>query len=156
MDDSGAPDARVDADRLSLIDRLRTLALPVGDYAVFGSGPLIVRGIVEAANDLDVISRGRAWERALQLGDLVYLEEHDVEVLSLNDGAITVGTSWAYGEFDIDQLIDTAETIDGLPFVRLEHVVRYKEAAARPKDLAHLRALTDYRGHTDRSLGCPP
>lgn len=151
MNDSGAPDARTDAGQPRLIDRLRSLALPPGHYAVFGSGPLIVRGIIEATNDLDVISRGSAWDRACQLGDLVYLEEHHVEVVSFDDGAITVGKSWAYGEFDIEQLIDTAETIEGLPFVRLEHVVRYKEAAARPKDLAHLRALADYRGHTDRS-----
>ena len=143
----------MEADHPSLIDRLRSLALPLGSYAGFGSGPLIVRGISKAMNDLDVSSRGAAWDRARHLGEVVYLEEHDVEIVSFDDGAITVGTSWAYGEFDIDLLIDTAEIIDGLPFVRLEHVVRYKEAAARPKDFAHLNALTDYLRHTDQSLG---
>ena len=137
----------------ALLDRLRSIALPAGDYAVFGSGPLIVRGIIEATNDLDVISRGAAWDRARELGDLVYLAEHDVEVVSFDGGAITVGRSWAYGVFDIDHLIDTAEIIDGLPFVRLEHVVRYKEAAARPKDQRHLRALIDHRGDATSSLG---
>lgn len=156
MDDSYVPDARMEADQPSLIDRLRSLALPAGDYAVFGSGPLIIRGIIEATNDLDVISRGPAWDRARQLGDLVHLEEHGVEVVSFDDGAITVGTSWAYGEFDIDQLIETAEIINGLPFVRLEHVVAYKEAAARPKDLVHLRAFADHRGDGTQPLGCPP
>ena len=156
MDDPGSPDPTLTTNPFDLFDRLRSLALPPGDFAVFGSGPLIVRGIIEATNDLDVVSRGAAWERALQLGDLVSLEEHDVEVVSFNDGAITVGTSWAYGEFDIDHLIDSAEIIDGLPFVRLEHVVEYKEAAVRPKDLAHLRALAGYRADTDQSLGCSP
>ena len=156
MDDPRSPDQSLIANPVDLFDRLRSLALPPGDFAVFGSGPLIVRGIIEATNDLDVVSRGAAWERALQLGDLVSLEEHDVEVVSFNDGAITVGTSWAYGEFDIDHLIDSAEIIDGLPFVRLEHVVEYKEAAVRPEDLAHLRALAGYRADTDQSLGCSP
>ena len=151
MDDSGTRNARVEADQHRLMDRLHSLALPPGDYAVFGSGPLIVRGIIEATNDLDVISRGAAWDRARHLGDVAYLEEHDVEVVSFDDGAITVGTSWAYGEFDIDRLIDPAETIDGLPFVRLEHVVRYKEAAARPKDLAHLAALANYQDASDHA-----
>lgn len=146
MDDPGSLDQTLTTNPVDLFDRLRSVALPPGDFAVFGSGPLIVRGIIEATNDLDVISRGPAWEHALELGDLVYLEEHDVKVVSFDDGAITVGTSWAYDEFDIDQLIDTAEIIDGLPFVRLEHVIRYKEAAARPKDLAHLRALANYQG----------
>ena len=146
MDDPGSSDQPLTPHSLDLFDRLRSLALPPDDFAVFGSGPLIVRGIIEAANDLDVISRGAAWRRAVELGNLVYLTDHDVAVVSFDDGAITVGTSWAYGEFDIDRLIDTAEIIDGLPFVRLEHVVAYKEAAGRSKDLAHLRALANCRG----------
>ena len=121
-----------------LFDCLRSLGLPDGEYAVFGSGPLIVRGVIEATNDLDVVSRGAAWERACELGELVTLVEYDVDVVSFLDGAITIGRSWAYGDVDIDEVIDTAEVIDGLPFVRLEHVAAYKKIAGRPKDLEHL------------------
>ena len=34
------------------------------DYAVFGSGPLAVRGLVREARDLDVVAPGAAWEEA--------------------------------------------------------------------------------------------
>ncbi len=47
--------------------------------------------------------------------------------------------------FDIDHLIDTAEMIDGLPFVQLEHVIAYKQIAGRPKDLEHLRKLDQFQ-----------
>jgi hypothetical protein len=127
-----------------LFDLLRSLDLPSGDYAVFGSGPLIIRGIVEATNDLDVISRGHAWEQALSRGNLVLLPDGE-EIVSCFDGAVTVGRSWAYGDFDIDELINTADVIDGIPFVRLEHVIRYKEIAARQKDLTHLRLLAQHQ-----------
>jgi hypothetical protein len=127
----------------SLFDSLRSLGLPDDDYVVFGSGPLIVRGIIEAANDLDVVSRGAAWKNACELGELVTLAEHDVEVVSFLNGAITIGTSWAYGNVDIDELIDTADVIDGLPFARIEYVVKYKKIAGRPKDVEHLRLLND-------------
>ena len=126
-----------------LFGLLRALDLPDGEYAVFGSGPLIIRGIIEATNDLDVISRGAAWEIAAGEGELV--AERGVTVARLFDGAITVGTEWAIGAFGVDELIDTAEVIDGLPFVRLDHVVAYKELAGRPKDLEHLEALRRYR-----------
>ena len=126
---------------IDLFAALRSLQLPAREYAVFGSGPLIVRGIIEAENDLDVLSRGAAWTRAAELGELVFLPEHDLEVVSFFEGALTIGTRWAIGEFDTDELIDSAEIIDGLPFVLLEHVVRYKQTAGRPKDLAHLRLL---------------
>ena len=114
--------------------------MPSGDYAIFGSGPLIVRGIVEATNDLDIITRGSAWEAVQQIGPTSAFPEGNPYV-SLLDGLITFGTTWKYGTFDLDELIDTAEMIGGLPFVRLEHVVAYKRAAGRPKDLEHLAAL---------------
>ncbi len=125
-----------------LFGLLRLLGLPAGDYAVFGSGPLLVRGMIDRAGDLDVICRGAAWEAAQRLGPLV--DQHGVPVVSLYDGAVTLGTRWAIGDFDIDKLIDTAEVIDGLPFVLLEHVAAYKRLADRPKDREHLRRLEDY------------
>ena len=116
----------------------------MGEYAIFGSGPLIVRGIIEGTNDLDVISREAAWERALRVGELVSLPD-GATIVSCFDGAVTIGVNWAYGDFDINELIDTADVIDRLPFVRLEHVVRYKEIAARPKDLVHLQLLAEHQ-----------
>lgn len=123
-----------------LFGLLRSLKLPAGDYAVFGSGPMIVRGMVEATNDLDMIARGAAWERVQEIGDLSYFDD-DNPCVNMYDGRITFGITWKYGEFDLDELIDTAEVIDGLPFVRMEHVLTYKQAAGRPKDLEHLAVL---------------
>ena len=123
-----------------LFEFVRSLDLPAGAYAVFGSGPLIVRGIVEATNDLDIICRGEAWERVRQVGEISSFDD-DNECVNLLEGRITFGVTWKYGAFDLDELIDTAEIIDGLPFVRLEHVVVYKRAADRPKDRAHLEQM---------------
>ena len=124
-----------------LLQRLRELELPIGDWAIFGSGPLLVRGWIDQVGDLDLIAREPALTHALEAGERLYLEEHDIAVVGIDDGAITVGTSWAYGDFDIGELIDTAELIDGFPCVRLEHVVAFKQAAGRPKDLEHLRVI---------------
>lgn len=126
-----------------LFGLLRGLALPAGDYAVFGSGPLLVPRIIERAGDLDVICRGAAWQAAQRLGPAA--EHNGVPVVSLFGGAITLGCRWSVGETDIDHLIDTAEVFDGLPFVRLEHVVAYKRLADRPKDREHLRLLEEHQ-----------
>ncbi|OFW66136.1 MAG: hypothetical protein A2Z12_02565 [Actinobacteria bacterium RBG_16_68_21] len=128
-----------------LFGLLAGLDLPLPDHAVFGSGPLIVRGIVPAGSDLDVICRGPAWEAARRLGPLVHDADHDVALVELYDGAITFGVSWGIGRFDIGMLIDTAEVIDGIPFVRLEHVIAYKQASGRTKDAEHLRLLDTWR-----------
>lgn len=130
---------------MSLFDRVKSLNLPVSDFAIFGSGPLIVRGIIPASNDLDIICRGHAWETVKAIGVLEYLSKYDVTVVTMCGARLTFGTKWAIGEFDIDELIDGAEEIDGLPFVRLEHVTNYKEISKRPKDLRHIKALKAYQ-----------
>lgn len=128
----------------TILDVVRSLNLPVGDYAIFGSGPLLARGIIVDVNDIDIICRGAAWLQAQELGEIVYLDEYDVHVVSIDNQRITIGTSWGIGDFNIDELIDTAEEIDDLPFVRLQYVVDYKKIAGRPKDLKHLKLLSGF------------
>jgi hypothetical protein len=123
-----------------LFDQVRGLGLPAGDYAIFGSGPLVVRGIVEATNDLDIICRGEAWELVREAGEISSFDD-DNECVNLLEGRVTFGITWKYGSFDLGELIDSAEIIDGLPFVRLDHVIAYKQAADRPKDREHLARL---------------
>ena len=64
-----------------LFGALRSLELPLGHFAVFGSGPLIVREIIDATNDLDVISRGPAWERACVVGEVEFVEEYGLDIV---------------------------------------------------------------------------
>ena len=125
---------------ISLFDQLRQLNLPSRGYAVFGSGPLVIRGIIPLTHDLDVICQQEVWDIVSQIGSVEYLSEYDVSIVAMADGALTFGTKWGIGDFDIDALIATAEIIDDLPFVRVEHVVAYKKIRSSDKDLAHLAA----------------
>jgi hypothetical protein len=124
-----------------LLQSVAALHLPAGEFAIFGSGPLLVRGVIDAANDIDIVCRRAAWEHAKEFGKQLHLDEYGVDVIAVDDGRITLGRSWAYGDFDIEELIETAEIIDELPFVRLEYVVAYKRIANRQKDVEHLTAL---------------
>ena len=110
---------------------LRPLDLGSGDHAIFGSGPLLVRGIITEVSDIDILARGPAWDCALSLGDLVLLPEHNTQVVALHEGLVTIGRSWAIGAINVDSAIDTAEVIRGMPWVSLEFVVEYKRVAGR-------------------------
>jgi len=118
---------------------LLELDLTVGDWALFGSGPLLVRGWIDDVGDLDIIARDAAWESAQTLGAENVLGDGTV-IFEIAAG-ITVGRSWAYGDFSIDELIDTAEIIGGVPCVLLEHVIAFKKLADRPKDRLHLALI---------------
>jgi hypothetical protein len=134
-----------------LLAEVRALGLPAGHFVLFGSAPLLVRGIVPPNGDLDVLARGPAWDAARELGPTVRLEPYGVEVVRLLGGRIEIGTVWGIGEVDVDRLIDTAEIIDGLPFAGLAHVRAYKELAGRPKDRQHLRLLDAWEARQIRS-----
>ena len=124
-----------------LIERLRTLALPAGDWALSGSGPLLLRGWIDEVGDLDVVCRGAAWDRACGIGEIGTLQPDGVEIVAVDGGAITIGRSWRYGDTPVGDLIDGAEDIEGIPCVRLEHIITYKQVADRPKDRAHLAVI---------------
>ena len=111
------------------------MELPPASYAVFGSGPLAAHELIDEVGDLDVIVRGDAWSVVEHLGTIVM--HGDDPVVELGNG-LSFGRSWAYGDVDIERLIEDAEMIDGLPFVRLDAVVEYKRIAGRPKDLRHI------------------
>jgi hypothetical protein len=125
----------------TLFDQLRQLELPPKGYAIFGSGPLAIRDIIPACNDLDILCRQEIWDIVSKKGMTKFLSGYSVTVASFFDGAITFGTEWGIGDFNVGELIETAEIIDALPFVRLEHVVRYKTIRSSTKDLQHLSAL---------------
>lgn len=137
----------------ALLDTVRQLCLPVGEYAIFGSGPLWVRGIIDACNDIDVICRAAAWSKVQELGELKYLPGYDVEIVSMLEGKITFGTSWGIGDANVDELVRSAQTIAGLPFVRLEAVENYKRIRNSEKDRQHLAALADWRATGNSQTG---
>jgi len=127
-----------------LFEALRSMQLPRGHYAVFGSGPLLVHGIIDSVNDLDVICRGPVWKHVQAIGVKIPTDD-GVLIVSTHDGSLTFGVGWRYGDFDIDALIEEAEMLEGLPFVPLRHVATFKRLADRPKDREHLAALQRWR-----------
>lgn len=132
-----------------LLRELLEVGLPEGNFALFGSGPLMVRGWIKDAGDLDVIARGTAWDYAKRIGQLSRLDQYGIDLVSIGEH-ITIGTAWGIGDFSVGTLIDEAEMIDGIPCVQLKHIITYKRLADRPKDRVHLAAIEEHQ-----RLGAP-
>lgn len=103
------------------------LGLSKDDYAIFGSGPLSIRNIIES-NDLDIIIKKNKYpfkENPKKLGNIEF---------SYNWPDIK----------DINILIDNSEIIENHPFVKMEYVKMYKNKMNRFKDKIHLKKIKEY------------
>jgi hypothetical protein len=102
-----------------LLELLSEYNLPKGDYAIFGSAPLLITGMIKSVNDLDVIIRPSAWPFETE-GE--YRTEH-----------IEFFDNWP--GFDVDDLIDN-HTFEykGFLFVEPKKVLEYKRQMNRDKD----------------------
>lgn len=130
---------------VSLFRKLSFLDLPLFDFAVFGSAPMVAHGLKRSINDLDVIARKSAWEKAKTFGTPEVSRSKFGSVISLMGGAIEVFDQWPpEGKWNIDKLIDEAEIINGLRFVRLEVVVEWKRDSSRRKDLEDITQIENF------------
>lgn len=124
-----------------LFSKLREFALPVGKYAIFGSGPLGIRSLKEC-HDLDVIVTEDIFEKYKTSPDWKLKDCNDSQYLE-NDG-IEFWKNWNPGNWDINKLIQEAEVIDDLPFVKLEEVLKWKKINTREKDLKDIEIIENY------------
>jgi hypothetical protein len=127
----------------SLVALLRGLELPADDFAVAGSGPMLPAGL-RPPSDLDVVARGEAWREACRHGRPVPPRSGVGLAVRLFGGAIEVFTRWPGSCPGPDRLIDNAELIDGIRWVRLADVLLWKRLSGRDKDRDDVRLISDH------------
>ncbi|MDH6114116.1 hypothetical protein P3T36_002937 [Kitasatospora sp. MAP12-15] len=123
-------------------DRLAELGLPVEDFVIAGSAPFYLRGLREEISDLDIVARGLAWQRAMELGRPQPAPYGGTRAIRLVDGRFEVLDGWFPELFgDVGQLLARAEPIGALRFLTMADTVRWKRWLDRPKDRADLQRL---------------
>ncbi len=120
---------------MRFIDELKKLNLPLGKYAIFGSGPLAIRGLREN-NDIDIIVTDKLW-----LDLTKKFSSYKVASNHLRIGHISIFHNWLPWFPDASHLIHEAEIIQGLPFVKLKYVKQWKEQSPSQKDKNDLALL---------------
>jgi hypothetical protein len=130
-----------------MYQELLSLQLDRENFAIAGSGPLFARGWIDDPSDIDVVARASAWDTAAQLGRVTSGPYSSVHRISLFDGDLEILDGWFPERWSISQIIDEADLICGLRFVRLDIIVATKEMLARPRDLTHLTIIQKHINH---------
>lgn len=124
----------------NLFEEVKKINLPLGEFALFGSAPLGIRGLKEC-HDIDIIVTEDVYDfyKNKEKWAIKKMEDEDVEYL--RRGNVELWSSWGPGDWNIKELIAEAEEIDGLPFVRIERVLEWKKINGREKDKEDIRRI---------------
>jgi hypothetical protein len=119
--------------------KVHSLKLPVNDYVLFGSLPLLAHGLIDRVNDIDILAKGKAWQHAQILSP--------AELAPMGEWRVTLETIEIYNAWlgmNIDAIIARAKVIEGLPYADLRDVLEFKQKLNRPKDVEHIKRIQAY------------
>lgn len=125
-----------------LFQKVKELALPKGKYVLFGSAPLGIRNLRECG-DIDIVVTQDIWDEYKARPEWQLGKTHHGNPYLLN-ARIELLKDWKPGVWDIKRLIEEAEIIDGLPFVTLEYVVKWKRLSGREKDMRDIAIVENF------------
>ena len=129
-----------------LFQRVKDLNLPIGEYAIFGSGPMGIRNLREM-HDIDLIVSDRIFNEYLNKQGWEIKEIYGYRDWLKNESLeIEMGRDWHEG-WDVEGMIREADIIDGLPFVKLDYLIRWKKFFGREKDLKDVELIENFLNH---------
>lgn len=129
---------------MNIIERVRYLNLPMGQYVIIGSGLLDVLGI-RPANDIDIAVTPQLFNTLHAGGN--WKEEKRYGKIFLNRDGIDINPelSWPDYPTTTEEAIRSALIINGTPFMNLEELKRFKSALGREKDKEDIARIEKYR-----------
>ncbi|MGC9968411.1 MAG: histidine phosphatase family protein [Minisyncoccia bacterium] len=123
--------------------RIKALNLPFGQYVVVGSGTLEALGI-RPANDLDIAVTQELFEKLRKDGSWKEEERYGKAFLMKSGIDIILQLSWDAYPTTTAEAIASALVIDGVPFMSIKELKRFKRALGREKDMADIALIEEY------------
>jgi len=127
--------------QISIFEEVKQLNFPFGSYAVVGGGVMEAHGI-RNHGDVDIIVTREFVEKLKNHGwELVHGKNNVIK-----KGNYEIDVDFKYGDYQPDHegLIRDAEIIKGVPFMRLEELIKFKKALGRDKDKKDIALVKRY------------
>ena len=115
----------------------------MGEYVVIGAGILEALGI-RNTNDVDVIVKPILFEKLRE--SKIYKEEMRWGKIFLIGDQTEIGTKldWENYSTTIEEAINTAMIINGIPFLNIKETIKFKKAMGREKDTRDIKLIKGY------------
>lgn len=136
---------------MSIAEKIKSLKLPIGQYVVVASAVMEIHGI-RKSNDIDIavtpslhqdlINTGE-WDQHIKYGK-VFLKKEGVDIIpQLN---------WEQYQTTTNDVIKSADIIEGVPFMNLEELCKFKSVLAREKDLKDIKLIKQHLSPKQKSI----
>ena len=125
--------------RNELIELINKLNLPIGEYSVLSSGSLVIRGIYDRANDLDLHVTDKCFE---------YIKDN--YSVHFNDEKHEYNNPlYAFDDMDIDFFVMPLsdmhfDYVDGIPVQDIKEILDFKINRNLPKDQEPIKKIKEY------------
>lgn len=132
---------------MNIIEKVKKFNFPSGEYVVVASGPLEALGI-RKASDIDIavtpalhtkLKASGEWEEKVKYGK-TFLQQDGIEIIP--------SLSWSEYPTTTEEAIASAMIIDGIYFMNLEELKKFKKALGREKDLKDIELIDKYIENT--------
>ncbi len=145
-----SPELSLESINMTIFERVKKLNFPIGEYIVVG-GAMEARGI-RKAGDVDFIVTQKLFDSLLKQGWALKPcrpgdigKEGTKRKLTKGDITIISEYSWLDKYFaKTEDLIASADIIDGIPFVSLDELLKWKKASGREKDVKDIELIEGY------------
>ena len=128
---------------MTITERVRELDLPFGKYVIIGSGIMDALGI-RTAGDVDIAILPELHKELLASGEWEQEEKYGHIHLKREGVEITPDLPWEAYATTTQEAIDSATVIDGIPFMNLEELKKFKKALGREKDYRDIDLIDTY------------
>lgn len=129
---------------MDIIQKIKKLNLPIGEYVIIGSGLLGVLGIREA-HDIDIAVTKDLHKKLMDTGEWEKQERWGKIFLKKDVFEIIPELQWDAYDTTTEKAIKEATIIDGVPFTNLDELIKFKIASGRGKDLEDLVLIEKYK-----------
>ena len=124
--------------KLRCMDTLKELNIPKEDFVIYGSAPMVLRGLKEKNNDLDVLVRSSLWEQL----SVKYPNNINGDYIDINGVSFTRTSKNFLG--DIDEAIEKSDVIDGYNILSILETKRWKEKVGGERHLSDAKIIDEY------------
>ncbi|MBW9158583.1 MULTISPECIES: hypothetical protein [Clostridium] len=117
-----------------IIKILKSMDLPLSEYWITSGAGLVLHGVKERTNDIDLGCTTRLIEHFLKKGCRYRLAEDNSRIMDIND-TIEILENW---------FVDEIEFIDALPVGSLASIKKQKSELGREKDITDIKMIEEY------------